>query len=273
MAEASGGGMMDSLMNFFKPPAKTNTNANSNANNNANSNNNANANNNNQNKTNNTNDNALGADKSNQNAQGNDPNNYENPLDVYAGLFDNDALNKDAPKAPSFTLSPDIISKAAGSLDFMAGLPQELVDKVQQGNLSPQDYMEMINHAGRQAYAKAMEHSSHLTDRFVSQRSQFEQQGLPKQLQRLLANNKVGSDPAVMNNPTVKAHLEVISSQLATKYPDQTPEWIADKAKSFFMDMAKALNPNLGEVNPGADSGQGKLPPMENFNWDGYLKS
>lgn len=273
MAQAPGGGVMDGLMSFFKPPAKQNAatgtpNPANNIGNNNNNNQNANRGN-----GNNANDNVLGVDKNNTAGQSNDPNNYENPLDVYSGLFDNDALNKDAPKAPSFTLSPDIISKAASSLDFLSGLPEELAQKVQQGNLSPQDYMEMINHAGRQAYAKAMEHQSHLTDRFVSARSQFEQQGLPKQLQSLLAKNKATSDPAVLSNPVVKAHMEVISSQLASKYPDQSPEWIADKAKSFFLDMAKALNPNLGESGQGGDTPKGNMPSMENFDWDGYIKS
>jgi hypothetical protein len=265
MAQSPGGGMMDGLMAFFKPPAKatpaTNNNPNANTNTNQNQNANANA---------NANPNAMGVDKTANNGQNNNPEEFKNTLDVYAGLFDNEALNKDAAKPPSFTLSPDIISKAAGSLDF---LPEELATKVQQGNLSPQDYMEMINHAGRQAYAKAMEHSSTLTDKFVAQRSAFEQQGLPKHLNNLLAKHKATSDPAALSNPVVKAHLEVISSQLASKFPDQTPEWIADKAKGFFLEMAKALNPNFGEGGEGGEGVQPKQPDMANFDWDGYIKS
>jgi len=206
----------------------------------------------------------------------NDPNNFKNPLDLYKDLFHN-TEDPAAPKAPEFKLSSEIVTKAAGSLNFTDGLPKELADKVAAGNLSPADHMDIMQHVGRQAYAKAMEHMSTLTDRFVGLRTAHEQQGLPKQLRNLLATTKAASLPSAQSNPVVKAHMELISSQLAHKYPDQTPDWIAEKAQSFFTDMAKAINPNFGstEVDEEGEPKQGRRPAkmeMENFDWDGYLK-
>ena len=222
MAEAPG--FMDSLSSFFRPSKPTGNSQGGNPNTQVNTTTG-------QppakgtNPNNPTDPNAPGAGNPNPN----DPANMQNPLDVYADLFDNNKLNAGAPQAPEFKLSPDIVSKAASSLDFTAGLPQDLASKIQQGQaLEVNDYMQLMNHVGRQAYARSIEHLSHLTGKFVDQRSQYERQGLPKELQRLLANNKVAANPAASKNPVVRAHLELISSSLAAKYPDQTPEWIAE---------------------------------------------
>lgn len=212
----------------------------------------------------------------------NNPESFQNPLDVYKGLFDNTPpTDKDGkPKVnepPAFKLDPTIIGKAAESMDFMSGLPQDITDKLQSGQVDANVLQAVVNHAGRNAYARAMEHASTLTDKFVGMRLGHEKQGLNSEVQRILANNKVLSNPNIANNPALKEHMEMVSNQLARKYPDQTPEWIADKTQQYFQDLATAVNPDLGRPQQPAESYNPRNGELRNkdgkvFDWGGYLK-
>lgn len=213
----------------------------------------------------------------------NDPNTLQNPLDVYAGMFDNKPkVDKDgnpvqAPQAPVFKLDPKTVQDAASKIKFTDGLPPELATKIQSGEqLSNQEMMEVVQHVGQRAYATAMEHNSNLTDRFVGMRLNHEQQGLPSQVRRLLAQTQVMSDDVIQSNPALKEHFEVIADRLWSKYPDQSPEWIAKETKEYFTRMARALNPNLTDEpapqhNP--RNGETTGPNGKKFDWDAYLVS
>lgn len=213
----------------------------------------------------------------------NDPETIENPLDVYKDLFNN-TPNKDKdgkdilpPEPPAFKLDAKTIKDAAGKIDFMSDLPPELAEKLQSGQMDATSTAALVSHVGQQAYARAIEHATTLTDRYVGMRLNHEQQGLPAQVQRLLAKHTAISNPAIRNNPVLKEHYEMISERLSTRYPDQPPEWVAEQTNKYFTDMAKAVNPKLGEVEHvdqgiqtnarGETTKDGKV-----FDWQAYLK-
>lgn len=213
----------------------------------------------------------------------NDPETMENPLDVYAGLF-SDEPRKDKEgnpikpaEPPKFALDPKTITDAATKIDFMSGLPEEVSTKLQSGNIDAETLSAVVQHAGRNAYARAMEHASALTDRYVGMRLSHEQQGLPGQLHGLLAKHQAINNPAIRNNPVLKEHYELVSERLAKKFPDQPPEWIASQANQYFTDMAKAVNPKLGtQDSDPVDGTNAKGETVKDgkvFDWQGYLKT
>lgn len=207
----------------------------------------------------------------------NDPETLQNPLDVYKGLFDNSPkLDKDGKpvpvnEPPKFQLDSKTISDAASKIDFMSGLPPELNEKIQSGQMDGQSIQALVSHVAQQAYARSMEHATALTDRFVGMRLQHEQQGLPKQLQRLLAKHTAISNPAIRDNPVLREQYETVSERLSGLHPDKPPEWIAEKTNEYFQEIAKAVNPTFGKQDDSQPiEGQGKDKKV--FDWQGYLK-
>lgn len=212
----------------------------------------------------------------------NDPESFQNPLDVYAGLFNNEPpkdkdgkpVNTDPPK---FQLDPKTIGEAAGKIDFMSGLSPEVQQKINSGNLDAETLSTLFNHVGRNAYARALEHATTLTDRFVGMRLGHEQQGLGQQVRRILATSQVLSNPNVAKNPAVREHMEIISDGLARKFPDATPQWIAEKTQEYFQHLATAVNPDLmpkqqdDNAAHGAKTGELRSPDGKVFDWGSYL--
>lgn len=202
-------------------------------------------------------------------APSNSPAAMKSPMDAYAKLFEPTSIDPKAPKSPSFTLSPDVIAKAAGGMDFTADLPAELAEALQAGTLDSKTMLSLVNHVGRQSYARAMEHASTLTNKFVGMKTEFERtQELPKALQNILARSEVSQLPNVKDNPVLKSHVEFIASQFSDKYPDMTPAEISQATSKYFKDVATMMDPSL---QTGGRRVNGK-DDLE-FDFEAYLKS
>lgn len=210
----------------------------------------------------------------------NDPNTMQNPLDVYKGLWSDAAPigpdGKPVPvkEAPVFKLDSKTVGDAAGKIDFMSGLPEDVTAKLQAGTIDSDVLSAVVNHVGRNAYSRAMEHSSTLTDRFVNMRLTHEQQGLPGHVNKLLAKSKVLANPAIQANPILREQYEQITERLAGKFPDQSADWVADMANKYFADMVKAMG-GQEQSQPIADGNApdgSTVKDGKTFDWQAYLK-
>lgn len=218
----------------------------------------------NQNQSQNINQNQNQNGNQNQNDNGNA---NVDPFKEYEGLFAAPDPSK-TEKAPQFMIPEDVLTKASGSIDFMSGLPQELQDKLGSGEpLDTQTIVSLMSHASRNAYSKAMQHATNLTDKFVNQHSEFSKKGLSKDVQRVLASNSVSKIPGA-DNPLVRGFLEMTSHSLAEKYPDKDPQWVAEKAQKLFLDMAKVMTPGNKDEST---TDEKDLSQRQDFNWDSYL--
>lgn len=199
-----------------------------------------------------------------------------NPLDAYAGLF-NTAAKKPGQQgmedeAPHFQLAPEVITKAAGSIDFLSSIPKELQEKLSvEGGPDLQTMMEVINHAARQAYTNSLSHLSPLIDKFHDVREQHGQKHLGKHIRNQLTENTVESLPQA-NHPAIKEGLKLVSRSIASQHPDAPPQWVAEQAYNYFISIAQALAPEKfsGNAGNGRASGQG-AETLEDFDWDSYL--
>jgi len=183
-----------------------------------------------------------------------------NPLDAYAKLFDNATKADDAP--PSFTLDPKVLNDVSGSLDFTKAVSPELLSAAQSGDNKA--LLQIINQVGQQSYKAALHHSTSLTDRFVSARSQHDLKGIGSQVKRNLTEQALSSTPNY-NHPVVKAQLNSIANAMQVQNPDATPEQIANAAQQYIKDLADALNPAANKKD-----GEGAADEMD---WSKYLTS
>lgn len=203
------------------------------------------------------------------NPNGNDPNRMQNPLDAFNGMWDaQEPSQSDAP--PQFQINPEIMKKVSDSFDYTQGLPEELAMKFQNGEqFTNQEIMQLMSHVGRTTYSNAMNHHAHLTGKFVELSNGHAQKNLPKALKQHMTASRVRNHSAAQNNPVVQQHMETIGKQLASRYPDATEEWIAEQTASYFVEMAKAINPEAFQNATGNQPGGAK--PAQQIDWDDFM--
>ena len=202
---------------------------------------------------------------------------YKKPADVkqnasslYEGLFTPPARDpKNEP--PRFNLSAEAVKKAADKMDFMAGIPEELQTEITNanGSLSLELVSKLINHAGRNAYSRAMEHGSSLTGQFVEQRVTHADQALPAHIRTHLAKSKATSG-LNGDDPVVAEHTRFIAERITEKYPDATDEDIAELTKEYFVTMARQVRPEAFATNDVTKNTRG-TPDDEIQDYGSYL--
>lgn len=200
----------------------------------------------------------------------NDPNSMQNPMDVFKDLFAK--ADASAEKAPAFELPAETLNQAADSMDFTRGLPEELQQALVAAGDQGKLFVQLAQHMSRQAYASALAHGSKLTGQYMDVRSQFDQKGLGKTVKEHLALSNIDSMLENTQSPVVKEHLRMIGQQLAQKYPDANPAWISQQAKAFFLEMAKAVQPDaFGDKATMEAQEAAKAPGGVEFNWGDWL--
>lgn len=186
-----------------------------------------------------------------------------NPLDTYAEMFKNAAKAKPE-EAPAFKLDEKVLTEVSSKMDFMKGIPPELVQKAQSGDAAAM--MQMMQISNQNAYKAALEHSSALTDTYLNQRSTFEQSKINSGVREQLTHQALASTPNY-NHPVIKAELNSKAAEFAKAYPDLPPQEIAKAAQKYINDLYAAMNPADPNKTP-----DGKEKEKE-MDWTKYLSS
>ncbi len=199
-------------------------------------------------------------DSSNQNSQMSaDQNKPVDPLAAYGKLFEE---SKSAPEVPpSFKLDSELVGKTAASMNFLQGIPEEVMAAAQNGDSKA--IMQMINISAQKAYQAALSHSSHLTDQFVTSRSKYDmEKNLAPRVKSELTQQALSAAPNYAN-PVVREKLNEEARRFQKAYPDASPQEIAQMAQQYIMDLANALNPTAGKASKQEAEGE--------MDWTKYL--
>lgn len=184
-----------------------------------------------------------------------------NPLDAFTGMFN--TANTEQDKAPSFLLPEDKLAQVASSQNFLQGINPELSQKALTGDAN--SLMEMMNAVAQNVYKNALAHNSQLSDAFVSSRLEYENKNLSGRVKQELTASELGNNTPGFNHPVVKAQLSKVAQDLARQYPDASPQQIAKQAKDYVLELAKAINPDLGA------SKQASAESAKDTDWDSYF--
>ena len=183
-----------------------------------------------------------------------------NPLDAFNSLWENDG--KEAPQVPKFSLPAEMLDKAASSLNFTQGIPQEIQDKLASGD--PSAMMQALNYVGQQAYKASLQHSSVLTDTFVDARSQFERTQTAPAVRKQLTEAQLSTTPNY-SHPVVRNQLNMLADQISVKNPNLAPAQVADMAKQYLSELVSQINP--AAPAPDAEAHSPKT------DWDQFFQS
>lgn len=184
----------------------------------------------------------------------------QNPLDIYNKMFDNAANNSDI-QAPTFKLDPKVLGDVSSKMDFTRGVNPEILSKATNGDVSA--LMDIIKTVGQNAYKASLEHSTSLTDTFLTHRGEFEGKQVAKGVRNQLTSNELSNAPNY-SHPVIKAELNRVASQMSASNPDASPQEIAKAAQQYINDLSNALNPKTGAGSPTQDG---------EFDWSKYLSN
>lgn len=203
------------------------------------------------------------------NSNVNGSNTPPDPLAAYASIWDN-TKQQQPEAAPSFSLDPKVIDQVTTNMDFTQGIPQELMQRVQQGDAAAM--VEMMQHVGRQAYRNALTHTSSLTDRFVSMREDHFAKKVPHVIRDELTMGALGGENGSKMSPVARKQLADIAKRMQAANPDASPQEIATAAKQYVTDLYNAMNPDAAGSSNGA-GGNSKQQASEPFDWDKWSES
>lgn len=179
------------------------------------------------------------------------------PLAPFAKMYDTPAQ---VDQAPQFALDQAALSTAASSLNFMQGVDPAVMQRAEAGDSKA--IMQLIEHAGRQAYQNALSHSSTLTNKFTEAREAYNNKDFSGKVKSELTVNAM-TGMANFDHPVVRKELIKVAQDIQRQHPDASPQEVAAKAKEYITALSQA-------VNPTSATPQGKGAP-KSTNWDAFF--
>lgn len=187
----------------------------------------------------------------------------ENPLDVYAKMFENASKNSEA-QAPEFKLDPKVLDEVSSKMDFAKTVDPALLQKAQTGDASAM--MQLMQSVSQNAYKAALEHSSALTGTYLNQRQTFDNDRVNAGVRQQLTHQALAGTPNY-DHPVIKQELNAKAAQFAKANPDMPPQEIAKAAQKYINDLYSAMNPVDTTKNT-----DGSVKEKE-MDWTKYLGS
>jgi len=177
-----------------------------------------------------------------------------NPLDAYSKLWESSAKT-DTP--PALNLDSKVLDEVSGSLDFTAGVPQEIMQKALSGDSKA--ILDIMKQVSQRAYREALHHSTSLTDKYLGARSAHDLSKVQGKVRSELTSNALSAIPNAQH-PAIQHQLRVVAEQMQAQNPDAQPADIAKAAQQYVLDLASALNPAPSEKSK-----------QDGTDWDAYF--
>lgn len=189
------------------------------------------------------------------------------PTEIYSKMWEN---NTDKTEAPRLRIDGKILDEVSSKMDFMQGIPQELMQKATNGDV--QSLIQMMGMVAQRSYRASVEHGSALTDSFVGQRDAFNQQatGSAVREEMLMQDLFKGKDGKPLP-PYAKKQIADIAKRMQQANPDASPQEIAQSTREYMQSVANLVS---GNSTPDQDErGQGQGGKAGSFDWDKWAET
>lgn len=177
------------------------------------------------------------------------------PLDAWAEVWKTkptDQQPTDPWSQPILPSDPNKIREAAGKMDMMAGVPPELLQKVNAGN-DPQALMELMNKVAQNTLAMSAQLATASVERAGTVIRDRTRQELPEHFREYQLRDLPVDNP-VLNHPGAQGLLQMTRQQLKMKNPDWSAQRIQDEAVKYLTSFAGAVSQNAGPAAPRLDN-------------------
>lgn len=174
------------------------------------------------------------------------------PMAIYSKMFE-DAAKVTTEGPPAFNLDSETLSKVSSQMDFMKGVPQDLMERASGGDVKA--LMELMQHTNRNAYAAALDHGTKLTDTYMGRRSEYDKSAVQSSVKTSLLDQEIAST-VNLKNPLVKQEVARIADTFAKSRPDASPREIVNQAMNYFNELQAAMSPQQESSSTEQTAGQ-----------------
>jgi len=165
----------------------------------------------------------------------------KSPLEGYKELWqkaDTDA--KPVSTTTTMNVDPQKLLEAAKAVDFSKMIPAELREKIAKGDMEA--LAQAMNAVGQGAYAQSTAATAKIVEAALNKQADtFMNQVLPDVLKKAQISQGLASENPLFTNPAVAPMLDMVKTQLTTKFPTASPAEIQQKAQDFLMGFAQEV--------------------------------
>lgn len=162
--------------------------------------------------------------------------NPQNPLDFLMTVSQNTA-NGQTGQAPSLSIPQETLANVANTIDYSQHIPQEALAALQAGDMS--QLGTILNSALRAQYQTIMQHQSAITDKFVSDRSVYDQQNAQSQMRTSIVESSLDINQL---HPMAQDMFRSTAKKLAQQYPNASPKDIQDQTWTMMESLGSQFN-------------------------------
>lgn len=186
------------------------------------------------------------------------------PLDSFKDLWKDGGTggqqSTDPFASPLFQTDPAKIREAAGQIDFLSQVPQELMQKAMAGN-DPQAFMAVMNSVAQNALATSLQLATATTEQAGQRIGQRFNTALPGRFKDMQLQSTKPTNPA-LSHPAAQPMLQAVRQQIKAQNPDMSAEQIQQMAEGYLSSFASEIT--------GADPSRPKPQASDDgddFNW------
>ena len=165
-----------------------------------------------------------------------------NPLDEFTSIWQNDPTSQptiDPLSTPLFNTDPAKINAAAGKIDFVSQVPQELLAKAMSGN-DPQAFMQVMNTIAQRTLATATQLNAATLEQATVRNNERITNALPGRIKNIQLNAMVSENP-VLSHPASQPLLQMVRAQIQMKEPGLSAADINKRAEHYLSGFAGQL--------------------------------
>lgn len=139
----------------------------------------------------------------------------------------------------SFNMDPAKIDQTIGQLDFTKAVTPEMVAKIAAGGTEAVSAMlAAMNLVGQQSMKAALTASVKVTETGIQTSGQRLKDNLPGLVRNEAVSGALREDNPLFNDPSTAPMMEVLTQQMAQKFPQASPQEVREHAKRYMLNFA-----------------------------------
>lgn len=174
------------------------------------------------------------------------PNNLDQkaaPLDEFKDLWNppepEGGKRPDNSKFSRPKLDQNKLGEGFGKMSFTQGLDPNKIQKALGGDA--ESFMEILEHTARRAAMTSFQASESYNGRLLDTYDQSVNARIPKQISEFETRSAVRNTIKGMDHPAVSPWLDSLQSQFRERFPDASPQEIAQAAQRYLQEAAKVI--------------------------------
>lgn len=147
------------------------------------------------------------------------------------------AVQSEESKAPTLSLTPELMNQVTDTVNFMSGITEDMLAQVNSGDTKA--LMAAMQQVGRNAYQQAMMHSAELNSQFTSTRADYAAAQAAKGIRGHVIESQV--DVSTLS-PAAQGMFKSVAARVAESNPTANAAQVQAQAMALMQEMANEFN-------------------------------